>query len=1131
MGLRPVLFVGLGGTGGKVLGAVRHHLLRELNNAGVREIPQGWQFLHIDVPAERDAEEEGKPFTLPHNAYRPLTNVGDSYSGAYGQLSAALPPDPHQPDEQRHIAWTSWAPAPPELVPVHIDKGAGQLRAVGRVAALTALPQIAHAIDEASQKLRLGANGLSEVGTALGASTPSVTAKPDVFVVASMNGGSGSGILIEVCDLLRLHGFPQPIALLFTPDVMTGTSAQGDPGLAPNAYLLLHEILAGQWSTLPEDAPTSRSVIHRAMHTNVGAAEGGPDTIALVGRRNHNLALPDGPAVYGALARMLAEMTVDDKFLDQFINFVLTNRRTPHTDHLGLQVGQDKGNGQAVALGMGFSRLTLGREFFAQYARDRLLRACAVQLLEAHLNTGRGVTSVQPDQLLHDAAELAFPAFLETLRLREFGHDSATMQPHDDLLDAISTLKTPNGRNRVEQVKSAAQDAMRAQAKQGFFGNATIATLDAGQAAAQCVADATQAPRPGGNTVNLLTEAVAEAIQRVGGLRNDLGDRMARVVVENAARRGIPVTIRLLALLGEHLRQAAGELRDESEFKLREARSLLDALRAGEGYGRRSFPLNEHAVLSHLAEQAGDAFAGLVRGHEMQLTADIAEQIAQQVVHPWQDALRIAREQLEQQVRPARLPEKPLDGWPKADGVPAAYQPTKIDHVLDDVDAFPQTLEDLAMARVHSGPVNDVDRPRIRRESFEYAVEEILRGEKVEQGVERVAVARYLRQWVPDTGGSETPTAASVRVLFTESDLRDRIDRWLGYPQSATKAHLEMKLRDHLLCADAPDDAALQDRRAAAFVAQFTAWLRSMAPLLRFSNTLLTQIHGHQQPPFEPVIGGLDVPPQLKALRADLVGILNQYYPHAQALNFDGRPRQAATAFTFTTELFHPLVCEDVMDPIAAKAKPDWLHRRARPLAESVPLTPEARRALVTGWYAGRLLGMAELTGSGETTRARVLVGKQWLALPYLGIRRGRPQVEYDAPGRVVESLHIALLDAYRARTLQPLEPYRVLIGLGEGVITSAGKLYQWVVKGGPLNQSADGARLDDALSSVEDRTKELLQKVTLLETGTNYGLTAARSETDAAYAQWWATREIELDVRHAFDALRSMCLTRPPQA
>lgn len=92
MGLSPVLFVGLGGTGGKVLGAVRHHLLRELNNAGVREIPQGWQFLHIDVPAERDAEEEGKPFTLPQDAYRPLTGVGDSYSGAYGQLSAALPP-------------------------------------------------------------------------------------------------------------------------------------------------------------------------------------------------------------------------------------------------------------------------------------------------------------------------------------------------------------------------------------------------------------------------------------------------------------------------------------------------------------------------------------------------------------------------------------------------------------------------------------------------------------------------------------------------------------------------------------------------------------------------------------------------------------------------------------------------------------------------------------------------------------------------------------------------------------------------------------------------------------------------------------------------------------------------------
>lgn len=1131
MGLSPVLFVGLGGTGGKVLGAVRHHLLRELNNAGVREIPQGWQFLHIDVPAERDAEEEGKPFTLPQDAYRPLTGVGDSYSGAYGQLSAALPPDPHHPDEQRHVAWTSWAPAPPEQVPAHIDKGAGQLRAVGRVAALTALPQIVHAIASADQKLRLTANGLFETGVALGAPDPRVTGRPAVFVVASMNGGSGSGILIEVCDLLRLHGFPQPIALLFTPDVMTGTTAQGDPGLAPNAYLLMHEILAAQWSALPEDTPTSRAVIHRAMHTNVGGAKGGPDAIALVGRRNQSLALPDGPAVYGALARMLAEMTVDDSFLERFVDFVLVNRKPPAIDHLGLQVGQNAGNGEAVTLGMGFSRLTLGRDFFAQYARDRLLRACAVQLLEAHLNTGGGVTSVQPDQLLQDAADLAFPTFLEALRLREFGHDAATMQPHDDLLDAISTLKTPSGRDRVERVKSSAQEAMRAQAKHGFFGSATIATIDAGQAAAQCVTDSTQAPRPGATTANLLMEAVAEAVQRVGGLRKDLSERMARVVVEKVARRGIPVTIRLLSLLGEHLRQAAGELREEAEFKVRESRSLLDALRAGEGYGRRSFALNEHAVLSHLAELAGDAFAGLVRGHEMQLTADIAEQIAHQLVHPWQEALRIAREHLEQQVRPARKPEKPLDNWPQADAVPAAYRPTSIDHVLDDVDAFPETLEELTLARLHSGPVNDVDRPRIRRESFEYAVEEILKGEKVAQGTDRVAVARYLRQWVPDTGGSETPSPASVQVLFSEDDLRDRIERWLRYPQSATKAHLDMKLRDHLLCTDRPNDVALQQRRASAFVAQFNAWLRSMAPLLRFSSSLLTQVHGHQQPLLEPVIGSLDVPIQLKALRADLDGILGQLYPNAQPLSFDGQPRQAATAFTFTKELFHPLVCEDVMDPIAAKANPDWLHRRARPLAESVPLTPEARRALVTGWYAGRLLGVAELTGSAEQIRARVRVGKQWLTIPYLGIRRGRPQVQYDAPGRIVESLHVALLEAYRAHTLQPLEPYRLLIRLGEGVITSTGELHGWVMKGGGLNPSDDPLHLDATLSELKAREEHLLEKLKTLETGTMHGLTAARDETDEAYAQWWATREIEPDVRHAFDALRSMSFVTPPQA
>ena len=81
--MHPLLFLGLGGTGGKVLGVVQNTLSRRLRSVGIHHIPAGIQFLHIDVPAKRDADEGGQAFGLAPTDYFPLTDENFTYSATY----------------------------------------------------------------------------------------------------------------------------------------------------------------------------------------------------------------------------------------------------------------------------------------------------------------------------------------------------------------------------------------------------------------------------------------------------------------------------------------------------------------------------------------------------------------------------------------------------------------------------------------------------------------------------------------------------------------------------------------------------------------------------------------------------------------------------------------------------------------------------------------------------------------------------------------------------------------------------------------------------------------------------------------------------------------------------------------
>ena len=88
--LRPFLLVGVGGSGGKTLRAVRQGLKSKLQQEGWTEgIPEAWQFLHIDSPLAQDGLEFPAGL-LPSQDYLSLVPNGVNYANVYNSITQSV---------------------------------------------------------------------------------------------------------------------------------------------------------------------------------------------------------------------------------------------------------------------------------------------------------------------------------------------------------------------------------------------------------------------------------------------------------------------------------------------------------------------------------------------------------------------------------------------------------------------------------------------------------------------------------------------------------------------------------------------------------------------------------------------------------------------------------------------------------------------------------------------------------------------------------------------------------------------------------------------------------------------------------------------------------------------------------
>ena len=324
----------------------------------------------MDTPASQEVNLDfGDP--VPVQDYVSLSGGQDVYRHVERAVMQAAGP-------RRIHRFVGWRPSPSLNIPV--SRGAGQWRAVGRMLALYGLPAVARRLQDAVADTVSGRSQLERLGRLLG-DPAAVRDDPFVVVVSSLAGGTGAGVFIDVCDVVRAIApnlQSRIVGVLFTAEVFQ--DLPNVPGVQPNTLAALAELMAGYFDSERGLEPVYDGIVgNRAQVVSVS----GVNYPFIVGMSTLNGTRLDRiPDAYRAVTETLAASLLNPR----------GDRIAPHAP--GHQLGQrpihQRGRlvvrqrpsarrrtdrKSAVVSSFGSARLSVGVARFGDYAVHRLSRS------------------------------------------------------------------------------------------------------------------------------------------------------------------------------------------------------------------------------------------------------------------------------------------------------------------------------------------------------------------------------------------------------------------------------------------------------------------------------------------------------------------------------------------------------------------------------------------------------------------------------------------------------------------------------------------------------------------------------------------------------------------------------------
>lgn len=1046
--LSKFLLVGVGGSGGKTLRALRNNLELKLSQTNWNDgIPMGWQLLHIDSPVVQDGTGFPAPM-LPPSDYKGLSRSGQKYADAYMNTFNFI----EQGDREDY---KRFLPDEKE-VNVDITAGAGQFRGVGRVLALSGHDQIRQAL-RAKLDLVLRAEAepeLKRLARQLGLDDQ-IQPAPTIIVISSIAGGSGAGQFLEIAEMIKglepaKNWVHEIFNLLYAPDVFT----EVDPELlAGNALFSMGEIMSGLWTN-----PSKGTIrMTERMGMNIPYQDADYKTGAKYNFMVGKGGFTEQKDVYLAVASSLTTWMTDQEVNDKITafsrgNFQASTLESNLPDHSGLK----EANKDATPfMALGFGRVGLGKERFVAYAAQRLARSAIDRMLYAHTLEDPKFALKTEEEWVTFFAEKNLFDFIDSVELNE------ETEEHNDIIDAIRPNRDEFYSNLKSKVLGVASQTLNPRTN------------------AQSLIEWDDSLRAGFNTY-IEQFLDSESIDRNASMRSWVKQKKVDLVALTAryvSQHGIKVTVEILQRLASKLTRVADELRAESELSRKYAADLSTYIRGELGKfpekNQNEIPAG-HEVIEAALQEVAYSFYYRSEANLKQAVSKLLEDMSENFIEPLRtDLLGIYRGLLSQ--------KEDFVYWSTEDSlsVPRQFEPSKNEKLLIETSDYPDQFAEL---------VNNSVKSERRANAIRVVVSEVIMGGLALPNLDRRNYWEFItttRDWVPTLreareDSQQNAQSAKFDVSINPVDYLERAQKWMKQMGSPFAGFINESLSSYLT--NERDKSLLRERQEK-FLAKLEEAITDGAPLVDINQGLLSKIHD-SKPKTDVVISTVPLD-STNAVFSKVGEIFNRkgLTGAISGKTFDPQSPNQSIDFFSVHQGVQPMVLDSILGPISRywnehNARPatrqSLMHyRRPRYLYESIPAGDKPKQDILRGYFISRAFKYfktdKEMSDAERATKGPKLSiwsgeGSKWLNFPY-PLLSSDEIVPLDYPGGIIFSLSLAIVACNGTQSLDPLEPYKRLQKLSD-FKKSDSTVKRWVLRGdlgeGPVPDPARAGSKDD---------------------------------------------------------------------
>jgi hypothetical protein len=1058
---RRMLFVGLGGSGGKTLRFLKRDLESWLRSVGwTQGIPQGWQFLQIDTPTIADGAIKNLPM-LPDSEYLGLVNAG----GNIGLVDSSMYPL----NSENRMVGSSWRVVPSSLN-VNIQTGAGQYRAVGRTVALAYLAPMRERLRSVYGKLMQPSaqSSLSELYLAVHKTPATGTpASPVVVVVSSLAGGTGAGLINDVCDLLRDidSDAGETFGILYTPDVFTeliGAGGRDAAGIQPNSLAAICEVLNGYWwhggaQGIDVVIPKKKNPMMAQAGAINELERTGPAYPFLVGSKNSKgVTYPDSNTLFEIVGAALTSWVTDLTVQSKLIAHAQSNWRQ---EALSLRVANHAlvNNGSATFneaglnafSALGFARVSLGTKYFENYATERIARD-AVEFIATNFETGAAAQNLRaqqpnitPQELIEKQADDHVDTFM---RLTGLGLDDSPVGTYHFAGDPVLMIENRLRPSNLDVLYHENLDWAISQAdKSGTFSvDDWLSWIYPEVQDAAKNFDDKCAPLIEQNLIDLVSTKQKEVVDEVLTLIGAVGIQVAERVLEK-------VILKLSDSNHGYIAKTKEAIQNDLQYSA-DSYWQSEVARAYEGKKRR---IGGGDLLRTACEQ-GIVPAIYKTGIKVKtISIDFLDQFISGFLRPLQHSLSGASQDYASGIGAANG----WPSWPVGNGIAtlsASSKPPMSEYTVIRPEDFPKVFDDLLARTIPSEPGQETKRQNVVRSNVidgRFVEDLIVNDGQRSDHLAKVRAIQIANDWWPNINQHlREPRMASNVVFqcgFNLDAVKARAFEWIHRRDTPMKSLLSSTLQNYLdpqYKLNVSLTPAEITEREGRFLSAFESAVDASYPLVELDAELIPQLYpsDHQHPKTKIEMSTLPFQGhRLQETLSQKICALNGIDPGSPELekyfaNIDG-----IRHIDITSRLAgaYPIIAvSSLLMPIAQKwrslpaaDRPDfWDKRRARPLNEFIPAPQEHILSMLRGWFLGRKLGLVAESRKGGTyfvAPRGMEPGYSEKELPEVFLSNS--SAWGDAPAVALESLGLAYVEVGRKNNLEPLAGYINLLELG----------------------------------------------------------------------------------------------------